>query len=695
MGAEGVRNEFGGTAGGPVVQAGTIGQIHVAPPPPPPPVTPRQVPRGPATFVDRTTTFDSIDGRTGLTVLSGLPGIGKSAVARSWAERQRESFPGGDFYVDFAELRRRQGADVSAGLSGCLRALGVADPYLPPTLGELSALFRSRTAAEPVLVVLANVTEPAQVRALIPGGSGSVVLATSQDRLAELVLDGAQLLTLGPLSADHGLQLIGELCGAHRVAEEPEAAARIVGYCSGLPVALHVAAARLLSSRRLTLALLATELADEQRRLDALRTGGKKLVTAVFNVAYDGLGPDAARMYRLLGVYPGRRWDTATAAALARLTEWEAAELLDVLEEASLIESAEDGRYAFHDLVRLHARQRAEDEDAAQERDAAVRRSADHLLNYAAYADLAVMGGRLRAGTYTDRVTERMADDGPFTGRSEALEWLDSRRAELLAAVRAAAAIGLRQQTTDLAEALTALYLNRRYLADWVESGELGVRAAVADGDPAVEARLRCLLSRPLLDRGEDDRARDELETAVERADESGHLLLRASAREFAGRYWDRHDGERAIAVYAEALDLYRRHGDPRGIAIGLYFMGCAQDAAGRHSAALATLRDAYARFMAIGDGGDRRMGARAKAAIGACLRNLGQGEEAVTELTSAVEMLREVRAVHYEAPAREQLAELAGERGDLDSRREHLLRALEIYEEGGSPRADEVRRRL
>ncbi|MHC0430637.1 hypothetical protein ACX6XY_10655 [Streptomyces sp. O3] len=692
MGAEGVRNEFGGTAGGNVVQAGTIGDVHLAAVPPPPPVTPRQVPRGPAAFVDRADALGSIDGGPGLTVLSGLPGIGKSAVARSWAERRRESFPGGDFYIDFAELRRqRGGADVSAGVSGCLRALGVADAYLPPTLGELSALFRSRTADRPVLVVLANVTEPAQVRALIPGGPGSVVLATSQDRMAELILDGAQLITLEPLPAKHGRRLIGELCGARRVADEPEAADRIVAYCAGLPVALHVAAARLLSARRLTLAALADELADEQRRLDALRTGGEKLVTAVFNVAYDGLAPAAARMYRLLGVYPGLSWDTASAAALAELPEAEAAELLDVLEDASLIDGAADGRYAFHALVRLHARQRAEAEDAAEARAAAVRRAVDHLLDLAAYADLALLGGRLRAGAYAERVT----GDGPFAGKAEALEWLDSRRGELLAAVRAAAAGGLRRQTADLAEALTALYLNRRYLADWVESGELGVRAAVDGGDPAVEARLRCLLSRPLLDRGEDERARAELETAVERADASGNLLLRASAREFYGRYWDRHDGERAIAVYAEALDLYHRHGDPRGIAIGLYFTGCAQDAAGRHTTALATLRDAYARFMAIGEHGDRRMGARAKAAVGACLGNLGQGEQAVAELTSAVKMLRETGAVHYEAPARERLADLAGERGEHGARREHLLRALEIYEQGGSPRADGVRRRL
>ncbi|MFI0978910.1 hypothetical protein ACH4SP_18150 [Streptomyces sp. NPDC021093] len=583
-------------------------------------------------------------------------------------------------YVDFAGLDGggpgRVGADVSAAVSRCLRGLGVEDACLPRTLGELSALFRTRTAAEPVLVVLDDVQEAAQVRALLPGAGPSVVVAIGRGRLAGLVMDGAEFVHLDPLEPAHGRELLGHLCGAARVAAEPEAAARIVEWCGGLPVALHVAAARLVVHRRLTLGMLAGELADEKRRLSALKVPGESVV-AVFGVAYEGLPEEVRRVYRLLGLYPGRSWEAGLAAALAGIDAASAQDALDVLEEASLVEVADSGRYSFHDLVRLHARQVAEDarEDAGQ----VVESALGHLLRLAAHADLAVMGERLRAGRYAERVA---GEASPFVDRGAALEWLEAGRAEILAVLSEAASRELHRECAELAEALTALYLNRRYVGDWLASGEIGVRAAQAAGLPASEARLRALLSRPLMDLGEKERAREELETAVVRADESGRLLLRASVREFHGRWYDRYAPDRAVAVYREALALYEEDGDPRGIAIGLHFLGCAQDAAGEGESALATLRDAGARFAALRD---VRMGARARAAEGDVLVGLGRKDEAVAALTEAAAALEEVGAVHYEAVHRETLHRLTGDEGQLE-------RALAIYEAAGSPRAEVVR---
>ncbi len=674
----GVRNEFGGDAYGPVVQAGVIHGDVIFRGERPEWVVPRQVPRSVPQFVDRVDVLAALDG-CGIGVVSGLPGIGKSEAVRHWVEEVRERFPGGDVYVDFAALRGQVGADVSAGVSSCLRALGVQDEYLPGSLGELSAMFRTRTAKAPVLVVLDDVTDPAQVRALIPG-TGSVVVATSQRLLAELLQDGAQLMPLDPLGFEHGRQLLEKLCGAARVAAEPEAARRIVEWCAGLPVALHVAAGRLATYRRLTLSGLAGELADEKRRLDALSVRGEGVVTVVFGVAYEGLPDDARRLYRLLGLYPGRRWDVELAAALAEVDVVRAQELLDVLDEASLVEYGEDERYAFHDLVRLHALRMAGREDAA----GIVARAAVHVLRLAAHADLAVMGGRMRIGRAVERLERLGGVPGPFADKAAALAWLDAERGELLAVLRAAAAHEMHRVTWELAEALTALYLNHRYVGDWLASGELGVVAAAADGNPAAEARLRTLLSRPLMDLGERERAREELDAAIVCADRTDHTLLRASVREFYGRWCDRYAPARAVGVYREALALYEQAGDPRGTAIGLLFLGCAQDAAGEGEQALVTLRDACARFAAPGVE-DRRMGARARAAEGNVLIHLGRTEEAAVALEDAVAALQEVGAVHYEAGHRETLYELTGVR-------DHLSRALEIYEAGGSPRAAVVR---
>ncbi|WP_399092565.1 hypothetical protein ACGH2B_22095 [Streptomyces sp. BBFR2] len=518
-----------------------------------------------------------------------------------------------------------------------------------------------------------------------------MVLATSQGRLSELMMDGAQPMSLEPLTPYHGLQLLRRLCGENRIVPDDEDAWRIVEYCGGLPVALHVAAVRLATHPRLTTKSLAAELADEHHRLQALHIGKERTVSAVLSITYDGLPAEAARLYRLLALHPGHRWDATSAAALTGTALAEVQEQLDRLERATLVTVMADGRYSFHDLVRLHALEKAIHTDSVPERTEAVRRVVNHLLARTVQANLSVMAPRMRIGTYVERLDG--AERAPtFDNDQQALDWLDTWRGELLAAQHTAAEHGWHRLVWELAEALTALYINRRYVHDWVRSGELGAAHAAADGNPAAEARLRALLSRPLMDRDEPERARSELEIAITKADASGHALLRASVREFYGRYWDRCDPARAIVTYEEAMVFYRAAGDARGIAMGSYFMGCAEHALGRTEQALGTLRDAYNRFMTLGD---RRMGARALAAVGNAKRSLGRNDEAVLLLEKAVDMLRERGALHYEAPARETLAAIAEERGDRALWRRHLTAALAIYEAYGLSRAEKLRRSL
>ncbi|MDX3230958.1 NB-ARC domain-containing protein [Streptomyces sp. ME19-01-6] len=741
-------NEVSGTVHGPVVQAGRLhGGVHFhyqTPPAPPPARVPRQVPAGTASFENRTTELAELDdwltpggqggpggpegaGSPRIALLSGLPGVGKRATVRRWVERTRDRFPGGHLYVDFARLRREgaAGGDVSEGLRHCLRSIGVAEEYLSGDLAELTAHYRSHSADRRIVVVLDEVSQPAQVRALIPNAPGSVVLATSRDRLGELMWDGARLMPVEPLSADSGRRLLARLCGEDRVRAEPEAAARLVEWCGGLPVALYVVAARLAVHRRLTLSALAGELADENRRLAGLSPGARRgearmdepqhrsephrsdsligeehTVSAVFTVAYRDLPQDAARLYRLLGASPGRSFDTGGAAAVGGLPASAAAPLLGALERASLLDVGEDGRYRFHDLVRLHARDLAD----ADEREAALARAMEYHLTGAAFADRAIMGRRLRIADHRERM--RRAGPDPFEqaqggAKQAALAWLEAERADALAVLRAAAAHGgLDRQTWQLAEALTALYLHHRHLAEWIESGELGAAAAARDGQPAAEARLRALLSRPLMDLGEFERAGQELETAVLRADGAAAaapedrrlILLRGSVREFSGRYWDRFDPARAAEAYDSARALSAEAGDDRGVAIALYFMGCSQSATGRHEDGLATLRDGYELLRGLGD---VRMAARAQAAIGDTYEALGRTAEAVEALEEAARALRAQEATHYEAQALETLAGIAERAGDTESLRRHLHRAVEIHEAGGSPRAPELRARL
>ncbi|WP_329223281.1 NB-ARC domain-containing protein [Streptomyces sp. NBC_01485] len=698
-------------------------------------IRPDQVPAVTVPFSNRTAELAILDkalgapgaraggsGAVDVGVLDGLPGVGKTTMAWQWAAKARGLFPDGQLYVDFAALRDRSapvtaaGADVSEALAMCLRSLTGSDDGIPSSLAERTNLFRSRSADLRILLVLDDVNQPAQVRALIPKGPGSAVLVTSQGRLGELALDGARLISVKPLDAHGGLTLLKDRCGAEAVEAEPEAAERLVELCGGLPVALQIAAARLGTEDAVSMTALAAELDDEAGRLAGMTLEGEEFsVSAVLGTSYRLLPPDAARLYRLLGWLPVGVFDAAVAAVAADTDTRSAKRLLGLLAKASLVEDTGDRRYRMHDLVRLHARERAAQEEPDTEQTALTQRVGTHYLVLTAFADRALRRDRLRIAELSALLRE--ADD-PFAaaGGPPPLEWLDTERPAILAVLRTAVRQGLSILAWQLAEAFTVLFLYRRYLGAWKESLELGAEAAAAaaasadtageiEEATAAEARLRSLLSRPLLDLGENDRAGAELATAVALAETSGHLVLRASVQEFLGRYRDLFEPSSAVEAYQLSLELNEQAGEARGAAIAAYFLGCALDARGDHAEALVTLSRARQDLETRAEP-DRRMAARARAAIGVVRGHLGETEEAMRELREAARALREEAATHYEAQALVQLADIAEGKGDsenldldldldLDLVRGCLSRAVEIHEAAGSGLAEGLRRRL
>ncbi len=703
-------NELSGSVDGPVVQAQEIhGGItfHVVdsgvrddqPP------RPDQVPPLTVRCVNHTEELSFLDAGladatrgssdVGFHVVSGMPGVGKTTLVCRWADTVRDRFPDGQLFVDYAALRRRTGGAVSAAVTGCLKSLGVRDAFLPTSLEDLTALFRTRSAGRRILVVLDDVDQPGQVLPLVPKGPGSVLVVTSSTRLGELSLDGARPLYLEPLDMESGLRLLAQRCGEEAVEAERDAAERLVAFCAGLPKALHLVAARFLTSRRLTMGRLADELADESRRLRGLALRGEHSVAAALEVVYRALPPDAARLYLSLGWIPGRTFDAGTAAVAAHLDTAPAEALLDLLEEASLVDVTEDGRFRLHDLVRLHARERATEaaeRDPGVGRRAVVERVTAHYLVLTAFADRSVREDRLRVGDLDNRL--RDAPD-PFAvdGGPDPLAWLEAECANILAVLRDAARLGLHMPVWQLAEGFTVLFLHRRYLEEWTESLELGATAAAEAVVPAAEGRLRSLLSRPLMDLGQYERARAELEKAVACAEVSGHTALQASVQEFSGRYWDRFDPARAMEAYRRSVELNIEAGEWRGVAIATYFLGCAQDAAGHHEQALDTLRRARQDLLARDD---ERMAARALVAIGAAHDHRGDPDTALRVLGEAAEALRERRAGHYEAQALVLLADITERTGGAsETVRGYLRRAYEIHTAGGSLEAVELRERL
>ncbi|MFJ2626898.1 NB-ARC domain-containing protein [Streptomyces sp. NPDC087532] len=675
-----------------------------------------QVPRPPRSFVNRHRALAELDEVLAaddfpgcpIGVFSGLPGIGKTAAASQWAHINHQRFPGGQLFIDFAQLRSGAGADVSEALAICLRALGVHDQYLPVGFAERTALYRDLSAERGgMLVVLDDVTRPAQVTPLVPQGPRSALLATSTWRLGELVLDGAALLQLDVLDPDSAVELLSAVCGQQRIADEPDAAKRLVELCGGLPIAVRLCGARLLTHPRLTVGELVAELSDEQSRLSRIAVSSaheERTMSAALELAYRDLPETAARMYRTLGHLPGLSFDTAVAAVAAGLAAAEEAkEALDVLERASLLSVMEDRRYALHSLVRLHAREMSLAQDPPSAARETVGRVLDHYRLLTVLADLAIRADRLRV-TATAEITaaaeassapgeEASTGVGPFAGTDDpgrdALCWLEAERSNILAVLRAAAELGFARPVWQTVEAFTVLFLHHRHLADWRESSELGIDAARRDGAVAAEARLRSLASRPHMDLGQDERAKEHLDIAERLAVESGHVVLQASVQEFAGRYWDRHEPSRAVDAYRASLTLNAEAGEVRGEALARYFLGCAQSAAGDHMTALTTLRRARTALLSLDD---YRMAARALADTGRTKARLGDTVDAIADLSRAAADLRRSRAFHYEAQAVE---DLAGLLEDPEEVRACLRRALVIYEEGGSPRAAAVLARL
>ncbi|GAA3882874.1 tetratricopeptide repeat protein [Saccharothrix violaceirubra] len=667
-----VDNDVDGTVGA-VVQAGPVqggivvnnyGRVPVGPP--------DELPPPPSGFVNRVRELAALDGAAGVAVVTGLAGVGKSALVHEWADRQAGRFPDGKLYVDFAALRTPGGTAVADGLAGCLRSLGVDHRQLPTTLAALVALYRTKTAGGRRLVVLDDVSEAAHVSPFLTRASGSVVVATSNERLVELTLDGAATLELGPLTPDDSVLLLRALCTDGRIDADPVAARALARRCAGLPVALRVAAGRLLSRRFLTVAGLADELADDARGLDALAYGGEHRLSTVFDNSYRDLDPAAAALYRRLGLLPVRDFPLD----VIRLAD-PTGDSLERLVRANLLDEVDQDRYAFHRLVALHARERARDEDGA---DVWLRRVLEYYLDVVRQADWVVMGNRLR-------ITPGKPGESRFVDRAQALDRLAAERANLLALLREAATHGYDDVAWQLAEGLTALYFNRRHLEDWVESADLGAAAARRVDNPAAEARLRSVVSRAYTELDHPDRAGEELRVARELAERSGHAVLIASVWEFTGRHLDRVDPAAAVEAYRTALARNLEAGERRGAALAKYFLGAALHAAGRPDEAL--LVEAYDELAS-----DERMAARVSVTLGALRADAGRLDEARADLEAAVRVLNGAGLTHYEAQALPVLADVLERLGLVDEARERLRRLIVIREDAGLP-VDDLKARL
>ncbi|MFI1831622.1 NB-ARC domain-containing protein, partial [Streptomyces sp. NPDC020412] len=464
--ADETRNALDGRAET-VVQAGRIGEMHQhlygaqahARP------VPFQLPPAPAWFENRQDEQDQIaraveehrDRRGPLVVaLTGIGGIGKTALGFHVARNLVDRYPDGVLYVDLDELRRGGAVDVADAVGELLNGLDVPSEWRERSLGGRTKQLWSLTRGKRLVVVVDNARYGTEVTPLLPASDHALVIVTSQGALYDLDGTAAVEVPVGPLAVDDAVRLLGHLVTDPRLTQEPDAVVDLARGCGGLPAALQVAGQWVRKYRRRNLSRLVDELVAE------LHGKGIPMVEAVWDAAYAGLAPESARLYRLLPQHPGPRVRELTAAALLGCDPALVGDALEELESAGLLESVADG-WRMHSLLRGHAERRARQEDPdGSERKRARRSSIAWYRRQAARADLLAAGPRM---TFAPSPLTTSVPDAEFADKPEALRWLESHRLALYGCVRLAFDDGLYEDAWALCEPLWTHFLDHRHYA--------------------------------------------------------------------------------------------------------------------------------------------------------------------------------------------------------------------------------------
>jgi len=347
------------------------------PAPPPPPLRPSQLPGRTRHFVGRTAHIRELDqlllapgepdGQVPAALITGPPGVGKTAIALRWAHRVLDRFPDGQLYIDLHGHARRRPLDAREALAAFLRALGVPQHRIPDTLDEATALYRTQLSGLRVLVVVDNARDEDQIRPLIPGDAGCAVLITSRNALPDLTArEGIQRIVVDALDDEETRVLLGRLLGPERVGREPLAAMALGRYCGGLPLALRVLTARLVQHSCLSIAQYYAELEDSGPFRAPGDPGERPLssVQTAFELSYTTLPEPTRRVFRLLGRTRGADVTAHTVAEEAGMTPSEARGNLCRLANAGLLREHAHGRFTVPVLLLRYAKSLLDQEEA-------------------------------------------------------------------------------------------------------------------------------------------------------------------------------------------------------------------------------------------------------------------------------------------------------------------------------------------
>ncbi|MGA4727346.1 AfsR/SARP family transcriptional regulator [Micromonospora taraxaci] len=622
--------------------------------------------------------------------IDGIPGIGKTSLAIHLAHQLADAYPDGQLYVDLQGFDPEQSLlHPAEALQGFLNALGVADADMPASQHARSGLYRSVLASRRILVVLDNAHSVEQVRSLLPGAPGCLVLVTSRKRLTGLATaHGAHLMTLDVLSQEDARSFLTARIGTARTSADLPALDEIIERCGRLPLALAVVAGRALSHPDHSLTAIARELRDAQGSLDGFSDMSDD-IRAIFSWSYRMLGARAARMFRLLSLQPVPDVTVPAMASLAGVPVGEARLLVCELVGTGLIVEHTPGRFTTHDLVWAYARELVHLHEDDEAREQASRRLVQHYQQTAyAASRLLAPGQALDPPKAMDTVAV-----GQLAGATEAVAWLNADRHVLKAVVHRQIEDGDVASAWQLAMSLQIFYQREGWWQDWVTVARACLRAVTTAGDAIGRAHMVWSLAGAEHALGDDDTAARLLRQALDLYNRLGYRSEQALVYRDLGQVSSTQENYRdAVAYHEGALRLVESLEDlPNQVSV-LCCLATAYSGLGWHDAST----DLVGRALSIAEARGDLDGQ------GLCHETLAHGRRVGGDLSGALVGMKRAAAVYRQAGSRMNRVGCLVHLGDvaltLDDRvgaREAWQEALDLVRHLSVPQVADIRDRL
>jgi len=616
-------------------------------------------------------------GVVGIHAIDGMAGIGKTTFAVHAAHRLAGDFPDGQFFLPLhAHTQGQRPVDPADALANLLLTAGVPAAQIPPGLEARAGRWRDHVAGKKILLLLDDAAGHEQVRPLLPGTAGSLVLVTSRRRLT--ALHDATVISLDTLSPGEAAILLTRLAARPGMRPQDAAVGELTRLCGYLPLAIGMAASHLRHHPAWSAIQLAAELATARDRLALLRAENLS-VAAAFGLSYADLTPGQQRLFRRLGLVPGASIDAYAAAALDHTSMVEARRCLEELYDQHLIGEPAPGRYRLHDLLREHARALAATDDPA-ESGAAVER----LLDY--YLHTALAAGR-HIPTWTTAHDPQLPGDPPahaplLSTREQATTWLETERGNLHAAAAYAGATGRVVHTIQIPAAVGGFL---RAQGQWDQAAALHQAAAAAArqaGDRHGQALALQQLGILSWMTGDPQTANTHLAHAADLYREVGDQPGQAYTLDHLGVVYQLSgDYPAALASRQQALVLARHSGDQLAEAVALTHLGWVQQLTGRLPEATASFEQALMLARGLGH---RLAEADALGHLGRLQLDTGDYPAAATSFQQSLALLRDLGHRPFQASALNDLGDLATRTGATQQARAHHGQALNIARDTG-----------